>query len=184
MAFNVRKAAQVIALLAREAGGSIDLITAVKMAYLADRRFMELRDLPILNDDLVSMEHGPVDSETYNYIKGDGAHRDIWTKYVVTAKQTNLVQVARELGDDDFDELSDAEVSVIKDIFNRFKGLKPFQIVDYVHMNCPEWENVGKTSKFLPYERVFNALGKKNANALTDRVYEFRNLAAAHAQAK
>jgi hypothetical protein len=56
----------------REAGGSIDLITAVKMAYLADRRFMELRDLPILNDDRVSMEHGPVDSETYNYIRGEG----------------------------------------------------------------------------------------------------------------
>lgn len=48
MSFNVRKAAQVIAFLARERGGSINYITVVKLAYLADRRFLELYDLPIL----------------------------------------------------------------------------------------------------------------------------------------
>ena len=60
MSFNPRKAAQVIAFLTRERGGKIDFITVVKLAYLSDRRFMEKYDLPILNDELVSMEHGPV----------------------------------------------------------------------------------------------------------------------------
>jgi hypothetical protein len=40
--------------------------------------------------------------------------------------------------------------------------------------------NVGKTSKYLSYERVLNALGKENANELTDRIFKFKNFHEAH----
>jgi uncharacterized phage-associated protein len=183
MAFNVRKAAQAVALLVQKQGDNADHIKTMKLVYLADRRFLELYDLPILNDDFCSMEHGPVDSETYDYVKGNGKDRQTWQKYI-KARQGNIVRLAHKFGDDDFDELSRAEISVLNEIFERFKDLKPFELVDYVHKNCAEWEDVGKTSKYLPYERVFNALGKKNSNQLTDYVYEIRNLNAAHADAR
>jgi uncharacterized phage-associated protein len=183
MTFNVRKAAQVIAFLARERGGSVNYITAVKLAYLADRRFLELYDLPILNDDLVSMEHGPVDSQTYDFIKGKGPKhlRRRWERYVLTKKKENLVELTRKLSDDDFTELSEAEVEVLKETSKEYERFKnPWDLIDWIHKNCTEWENVGKTSKHLPYERVLNAIGKKNANDLTDRIFEFRNLQSAH----
>jgi uncharacterized phage-associated protein len=188
VAFNVRKAAQVVAFLTRERGGSINYISAVKLAYLADRRFLELYDLPILNDELVSMEHGPVDSQTYDFIKGKGpGHlRRVWERYVQTKKKENLVVLARNLKDDDFSELSEAEVKTLKHVLKEFERYKddPWALVDWIHKNCKEWENVGRTSKYLPYERVFNAIGKKNANELTDRVFEFKNLQEAHSEAR
>lgn len=184
MAFNVRKAAQVVAFLAKERGGSINYISAVKLAYLADRRFLELYELPILNDELMSMEHGPVDSQTYDYIKGKGPKhlRSIWEKYVHTDRKEHLVVLSRKLSDDDFSELSEAEVRALTDVLKEFERFKddPWGLVDWIHKNCSEWENVGKTSKYLPYERVFNAIGKKNSNELTDRVFEFKNLQDAH----
>jgi uncharacterized phage-associated protein len=182
--YNVRKAAQVVAFLVREQGDPADRIKTVKLIYLADRRFLELYDLPILNDDFCSMEHGPVDSMTYNLIKGSGAPkaRKTWESYVRTRQ--NAMKLAYAFSDEDFDELSPAETTVLKEVVSKFKHLKPFQLVKYVHDNCSEWENVGKTSKYLSYERVFNALGKSNSNELTDRIYEYGNLEEAFAQAK
>jgi uncharacterized phage-associated protein len=177
VAFNVRKAAQVIAYLARERGGSINFITVVKLAYLSDRRALELYDLPILNDEFVSMEHGPVNSTTYNYLKGRGRRdADIWSSYVETISEINEVTLVRDRVEDDFDELSDAEAKILKEVAAKYKGMRPFELVDYVHKNCAEWENVGQTSKPLPYERVFSALGKKNIEALSDHITEYRNL--------
>lgn len=185
MAFNVRKAAQVIAYLARERGGSINFITVVKLAYLSDRRALELYDLPILNDEFVSMEHGPVDSATYNYLKGRGGRdADTWNSYVKTVADKNEVILARDLSEDDFDELSDAEAKILNEIAAKYKGMRPFELVDFVHKNCAEWENVGQTSKPLSYERVFTALGKKNIQALSDHIAEYRNLSDAVAAAR
>jgi uncharacterized phage-associated protein len=188
MSFNVRKAAQVIAYLAQERGGSINYISAVKLAYMSDRRFLELYDLPILNDELVSMEHGPVDSQTYNYIKGSGPKhlRSIWEKYVLTDRKHHRVTLSKAMTPDDFTELSDAEIEVIGEVLKEFDRFKddPWGLVEWIHDNCTEWENVGKTSKYLSYERVFNALGKKNSNELTDRIFEFKNLQEEHSEAQ
>lgn len=177
MSFNTRKAAQVIAFLARERGDEVDFITVVKLAYLSDRRFMELYDHPILNDDFVSMEYGPVNSATYDYLKGQGQQRSVWDTYLQTNEAQNVVVLNRKLSEDDFDELSDAEIEVLRETSREFSKFKdPFDLVDWIHKNCAEWEDVGKTSKHLSYERVFNALGKKNISALADRVFEFKNI--------
>jgi uncharacterized phage-associated protein len=185
MGFNVKKAAQVIAFLARERGGRIDLITVVKLAYLADRQFLDLYDLPILDDDFVSMEHGPVNSTTYNYIKGRcPKDRNVWERYVHTVDEKNLVELVNSLSDDDFDELSRAEIATLRSVAKKYEGLKPFELVELVHKTCPEWEDVGKTSRPLSYERVFNALGRKNSNDLADHIHETRFLAHSLAKAK
>lgn len=183
MAFDVKKAAQVVAFLVREQGDNANHITTVKLVYMADRSFLERYDVPILDDELVSMEYGPVDSQTYDYIKGAGKDRKVWEQYILPRKD-NVVRLARKLTDVDFDELSLSEVVVLREVWAKFKGLKPFELVDHIHERCPEWEDVGKTSKPLPYERVFNVLGKKNSNELTDRIYELRNIQVSIAEAK
>jgi uncharacterized phage-associated protein len=187
MAFNVGKAAQVIAFLARERGGQINYITAVKLAYLADRRFLELYDLPILNDDLVSMEHGPVNSQTYDLLKGVGSvhRRRVWERYVLTNRKKHLVRVARELSEDQFTRLSEAEIEVLKEVSKKYARFEdPFALIEWIHENCKEWEDVGKTSKPLPYERVLEAVGKKDVIDLTNRIREFQHLQDAHSNGR
>jgi uncharacterized phage-associated protein len=184
MKFDVERAAQATAFLALERGGKIDLITSVKLLYLADRLFMERYDLPLLHDSLVSMEHGPVDSNAYDYIKGAGGNRDLWEKYVNTIKKKNLVYLTRKMTVDDLDQLSKADRVVLKEVADAYKNLEPFELVNLVHKLCTEWEDVGTGSKPLSYERVFNALGKKNSNELADRVNEFSDLEEALVEAK
>src|ERR1700689_2463868 len=76
MAFNSRKAAQVVAFFARERGGTLDVIEASKLVYLADREFMGRFGATISDDFFCNMEHGPVCSTTYDLMKGRGSHRE------------------------------------------------------------------------------------------------------------
>jgi uncharacterized phage-associated protein len=182
MAINVRKAAQVVAFLIKERGGKTDIIDAVKLAYLADRNFMKLYDVPILNDDFYSMEHGPVDSTTYDYIKGGGREREIWERYI-SRTENDLTLSPRAL-EDNFNQLSEAELEVLAATRKEFAGVKSFKLVEWIHKNCEEWENPGKTSIHLSYERVFRALGKRNSEELAERINEIRNLEEALAKAQ
>jgi hypothetical protein len=77
---NAKKAAQVIAFLIKGQGGKADMIKTVKLAYMSDRRFLDLYDKPILNDDLYCLDHCPIDSMTLNLIKGQGDAdlRQVW----------------------------------------------------------------------------------------------------------
>src|ERR1017187_9582937 len=108
--FQVRKAAQVVAFLVLQQGNEANVMKTVKLAYMADRRFLELYDMPILYDDLSSMEHGPVVSTTYDYIKGKGTAqgRKIWNHYV-RDRAENTLRAAKAFTESDLDELSNAE---------------------------------------------------------------------------
>lgn len=61
-------------------------------------------------------------------------------------------------------------------VAKKFANYKPFDLVDWVHKNCQEWKNPGKTSEYLPYEKVFEALGKENSVELGKRIKELRSL--------
>lgn len=61
---------------------------------------------------------------------------------------------------DDLDELSDAELGILDEIWARFGHLNKYSLRDYTHKNCLEWENPHGTSIPIPYERVLKFLGK------------------------
>jgi uncharacterized phage-associated protein len=176
--FNVRKAAQVAAFFAMKEGGTIYVLKLVKLMYLADRRFMELYDVPILNDQLVSMPHGPVNSITYNYLNGSMESTD-WDDFLRDC-ENHQVSVSRiDIGQEQLDELSRAELRVLEEIWNQFGHMGRFEIRDYTHDNCPEWEDPNGSSTPIPYSRVFNFLNKRNSSELEDRVISERQVTAA-----
>jgi uncharacterized phage-associated protein len=177
--YDVRKAAQVVAFLIREQGGRADMIKTVKLTYMSDRRFLELYGRPILNDDLYCLDHGPVDSTTLNYIKGNVSNarkRAIWAEYITPVDQTShkfsLVQDDVYLG-----ELNDAEEEVLKSTVEEFKDKEPFELVEWIHNNCREWINPRGTSTFLSYAEVFKALGKEHPTKKAKHVDKMRRLA-------
>jgi uncharacterized phage-associated protein len=179
--YDVRKAAQVVAFLIREQGDSADMIKTVKLAYLSDRRFLDLYGRPILNDDLYCLDHGPIDSTTLDYIKGSARNeknRAIWAEYVTSVDpKTHLFSTANK--DLYFGEMNDAEENVLKDVVEEFKDKKPFELVDWIHQSCREWVNPRGTSTFLSYEEVFKALGKDHPTKRVKYVDKIRRLAAA-----
>jgi uncharacterized phage-associated protein len=169
--FSVRKAAQVVAFLVAEQGGTADMIKTVKLAYLSDRKFLELYDRPILNDDLYCLDHGPIDSMTLNLIKGDGGaeNNKLWAEYLTPVdSKTHSFGTARN--NIYFDELSEAEEAVLRELVQKFDNMKPFDLVDWIHANCREWSNPKGTSISLSYADVFRALGKNNPEKSVEHV--------------
>lgn len=173
--FSVKKAAQVVAFLVKEQGGRADMIKTVKLAYLSDRKFLELYDRPILNDDLYCLDHGPIDSMTLNLIKGDASNdnKKLWSEYL-TAVDPKTYVFGTAKSDIYFDELSEAEETVLRDLAQEFKTMKPFELVDWLHANCREWSNPKGTSVPLTYADVFKALGKKNPEKSVEHVDKTR----------
>jgi uncharacterized phage-associated protein len=176
--YDVRKAAQVVAFLIREQGGTADMIKTVKLAYLSDRQFLDLYGRPILNDGLYCLDHGPIDSTTLNYIKGnisDGTKRSIWAEYV-TSVDTTTWQFSIAKDDIYFSELSDAEETVLRGVVEEFKDVKPFGLVDWIHENCRKWVNPRGTSTHLDYKDVFKALGKDHLDKRVKHVKKSASL--------
>jgi uncharacterized phage-associated protein len=182
--YNVRKAAQVTAFFAKKQGGSVDVLKVAKLLYLADREFMAKYDLPILFDYLVSMPHGPVTSLTLNYINGLEDQRDNWSDFVV-GREGNRVGVTRpEMSFEELDELSDAEVAVLEQTWSQFGFMSAWQLRNYTHDNCPEWEDPHGSSYPIPYERVLKFLGKVHSSEIAEEIDSLRSLdkSLAHAE--
>jgi uncharacterized phage-associated protein len=174
--YNVRKAAQVTAFFVQKDGGALEVLKLAKLLYLADREFMALYDLPILFDELVSMPHGPVTSNTLNYINGMEEQRDQWNGFVV-GREGNTVGLADEtLSVDALDELSDAEVHVLETIWDKFGHMTSWQLRNYTHKNCPEWEDPHGSSNPIPYERVLKFLGKERSTEIAEEIDSLRSL--------
>jgi len=175
--FNVRKAAQIVAFFALREGGDINVLKLTKLVYLADRRHMELYDYPILDDELVSMPHGPVNSMTFNFI--NGCNDDAGWNEFISDRVAYKVGVTSTISLEQLDELSEAELDTLEQIWQQFGAMEPFQIRDWTHENCPEWEDPHGSSYPIPYERVFKYLGKKHAEELENEIKENRNLSTA-----
>ena len=173
--FNVRKAAQVTFFFAMKEGGQINVLKLSKLLYIADREHMYRHDSPILGDMLVSMDHGPVNSITLDFINGYATSRDRWDAFVAD-RAGYKIGVASEFSEDDLDELSAAEFETLRNVWKQFGQKTKYQLRDWTHNNCPEWEDPAGSSAPIPYERVFKFLGKRNAEELARQVDEDRHL--------
>lgn len=174
--YNVKKAAQVAAFFAIAEGGRIGVLKLVKMIYLADRKFLELYDEPILTDQYVSMEHGPVNSTTLNHINGLFGKVDAWEAFM-TDRDNYKVGLSREdISVDDLEELSAAEIEVLEAVANEFLRFDGFAVRDYTHKHCPEWEDPNGSSNPIPLERILKFLGKENPDAILGEILSQRSL--------
>jgi uncharacterized phage-associated protein len=173
--YNIRKAAQVVAFFVLKEGKQINVLKIVKLLYLAEKKFLEIYDSPILYDRFVSMNNGPVTSITYDYIKGELENK-AWDEFIAARANHQVGLAKSSIAVQHLDELSRAETEVLEETYEQFGHMDGWQLVDYTHKNCPEWEDPHGTSTLIPYERVFKSLKKKNSEALAQAVEEERVL--------
>jgi uncharacterized phage-associated protein len=62
--FSHRKATQALNFLARQAGGSVNKMKALKLVYFADRYHLRRFGRPVTGDEYLAMNYGPVASGT------------------------------------------------------------------------------------------------------------------------
>lgn len=174
--YNARKAAQAAAYYALKAGGEINVLKLVKILYLTEREFMIRYDDPMFYDRFVSMDHGPVPSITLNLINGLNESED-WSEFL-SGRSGHDIGVANDnISVDSLDELSRADIDVLADLWEKFSGFNRYQLRDYTHKYCPEWEDPHGSSTPIPHERVFKFLDKEDSAELSNDIEKHRHLA-------
>lgn len=155
--FNPKKSTQAAAYLLNRNAGDMDKYIWIKMLYLADRAALEKWEEPITGDFPSSMQFGPVLSNIYDLTKGDCPRfREDWEPFFADADAENRGSLKADPGTD---ELSRAELAVLDAVFEKFHNYTFAQMKAFCHA-LGEYEDVGRGSKSLPFERILAALGK------------------------
>lgn len=176
--FSERKAAESAAFLLFKAGGELPVIKLIKLLYLAERLALERYGEPLTGDRLVSMQHGPVLSITYNHLNGaipsSPGGWDAWVADRAEHKVSLLDPSKIRRPELDLLGLSDTDLEVLDEIWTKFGHWDRWKLVDFTHEKCPEWEDPDGSSKPITYGRLFETLGYSNeqAQALIDRLSE------------
>ncbi|SCZ72958.1 MULTISPECIES: Panacea domain-containing protein [Photorhabdus] len=159
--FCEEKVAQMAAYLLHKRGGRMAYLKLMKLLYLADRVSMNDYGYPITGDRMVSMPRGPVLSQTLNLITGDYASDEFgWGAWMKSEENYEISLKRKGVTRDDFASLSDAELKVLDAIWEQFGHMSRFDIVEYTHKHCTEWQDPGGSSYPISPSSVFIAVGK------------------------
>lgn len=171
--YTPRKVAQMAAYFADRQGGQINILKLMKLLYLADRESMSRYGAPISFDQFVSMDQGPVLSQTLDLINGSypehiSAGWDEW----ISDREHHLIACAREFERSDLDHLSDADLEVLDSIWQQFGRMSQWELRDYTHERLPEWKDPQGSSIPIREADILRAVGidSDEANELEDEI--------------
>ena len=130
----------------------------IKLLYLVDREALLRWGRPVSTDCYVSMDRGPVLSQTLNLInEGSGPGVDGPWAELISPPESYKVRLLVE--DSPKDELSKAEEELIDEIFSRFGHWDRWKLVEHVH-TLPEWMDPGGSALPISYGAILRAGGK------------------------
>jgi len=174
--FDPQKVTQMAAYFLQKRGGRMSYLKLMKLLYLSDREAMSQFGESISDDQAVSMPHGPVLSQTLDLINGDSsaAAWNAWIAGEANYEVSLKVNINREA----LDELSDADLQIMDVIWARCGRMTRFQIRDYTHEHCPEWQDPNGSSFPISAASIFKAVGKteEQAQELTRQLIARRHL--------
>jgi uncharacterized phage-associated protein len=183
VAYDPRKAAQTIAYLTVKNGRTpLNILKAVKLVYLADRESLRRHGFPIQDEPHYSLPHGPVNSTTYEFMKGEVRPDRAagWSEFLTDRSNHRIGLKEPNIDPDNLDELSDADVEVLDAIWDQFGHVDQWELVDWTHdpHNIPEWEDPQGSSQPIPLRRIMEALGIENAVEQEKAVQDSRRASA------
>jgi uncharacterized phage-associated protein len=163
--FDERRLAQMAAFFADRAGQHIDVLKLMKLLYLADRASMERYSAPISFDHMVSMEHGPVLSQALNFCSGFSESAPGGWEEWMHDRAAHIVELKQPVTREKLDELSEADIEVLQQVWDRFGSMSGWELRNWTHDHCPEWRDPHGSSLRIRYSDVFRAIGKSPEEA-------------------
>jgi len=175
-AYDEAKAAEIAAFFVIREGGSADILKLAKLMYLAERESFKRYGGPLTGDRLTSMKDGPVLSETLNHIREHGRRPRYWAELFSTRDGNALSLQQTDLSEDALRHLSDADIGLLKHIWDKFGPMSPGEIWRYVHTktNVPEYEDPGSSSRPIKLRVLLNNLdySEEQSKAILKRIEE------------
>lgn len=176
--YNPTKAAQIIAYFAlKSAGRAIEVLKAVKLVYLGDRESIGRWGEPILDEPRFSMPHGPVNSFTYEHIKGERKDPDGWSRFLED-RRDNTLRVKDGVTVETLDELSEADIEACDEVWSRFGRMNQWQIRDWTHRagNVAEWSDPAGSATPIPLGCIMHAVGVEGADGHLTQIDDRRGV--------
>lgn len=159
MIFAEIKVAQMAAYFLQRRGGRMAYLKLMKLLYLADREALDRYSSTISEDAHYSMPQGPVLSRTLNLMTGQIESSE-WSSWIAPCANFEVALNRQTSSRDDFDELSESEIEILENVWERFGQLDRWQLVDYTHAHIPEWRDPHGSSVPIDPRATFLALGR------------------------
>lgn len=175
--FNEVKTTQAAVYLLKKRGGRMSYMKLIKLLYLADREGLLKWGRPVTFDHYVSMDNGPVLSETYERIM-DGVppgQSSFWADHISSPKDYEVALTK----DTTIDELSDVEMQLLDEVFEKHGHKDRWEVVKFMH-ELPEWTNPNGSAIPITYRDILKA-GKKTEAEIAAIESELESLAFTHA---
>lgn len=155
--FNETKAIQAVAHMLALRGGRMSYMKLIKLLYLADRTALLRWGRPITTDRYVCMDRGPVLSRVLE-LATDGDEpggSSVWATHI--GEPANYEVALR--CDPGRDELSEAEIGVLNDVFQAHGGRSRWDLVALTH-TLPEWKDPQGSAIPISVRDILKAGGK------------------------
>lgn len=154
--FDFDKTCQAVAYLLKLSGGRMNYTKLIKLLYIADRESLRENGFPITGDTPVAMKNGPVQSLTYDLIKGDAEDAPAWSRFFKTEERDLVLREDPSEG-----KLCRYEVDKLDEVYNQYKSKDFGAMIDIVH-EFEEWKrnDPGDSSKLIPLEDILEAVGR------------------------
>jgi len=156
---DIEKLVQVVNYVLKKYDSRVNYTKLIKILYLADKKAIELTNLSITGDTYVSMNKGPVLSGLFNLLKGRDLNKEsqcLWDSRFTTDSY-DLVSLSDRIPEG---KLSRFEKRILDEVDAEHHSKEVWQLVDYVHANCPEWEDPGITSAPIRMASILSAVGR------------------------
>jgi uncharacterized phage-associated protein len=170
------KAFQVACLLLSLRGGTMSYMKLLKLMYLIDRTALIKWGRSLTFDSVVSMNNGLVLSNTYDLIVGDSPPntQSIWRLHISYPNVSK--DVTLEDGAIEYDELSDAEEELIRDIFEKYGKMSRWELVD-LHHKLPEWSFPNGSAIPHSFREILSRSGEKEISSIEQIDEELMDIA-------
>lgn len=153
LAFAHRKATQALNFLARQSGGCINKLKALKLVFFADRYHLRKFGRPVSECAYYAMTHGPVASEAKQIAEGGdllpAPVRSYARKFLEKKSDYDYASVA----DVDKSVLSESDLEALTFAWENFSYLPKYQLRDLTH-RYPEWKRHERALRHGGHKRV------------------------------
>jgi uncharacterized phage-associated protein len=151
---NGTKATDAVARIIRQSGQSVDYLRVVKLIYLADRKSIAQRGIPIVGGHYFSMRKGPVNGDVMNFVTQRNAPR--WKDSIAPLKGHSLSILAEP----EYDSLSESEIRILDGVVEEHLDQTTEELVQWCHDHCPEYKHVFFGRREISVESILRAEGK------------------------
>jgi hypothetical protein len=157
--FDIKKSIAATAYLVNKQGGSDAMFFVLKKLYYADRTALIDWGMSITGDELASMDSGPVVSGIYDLFKGRGLQKNLaeWNDAILRIGNTVSLKKLVTL-----DVLSEREIETLDKAGEIIEGVrrKGSSVAEWLHGECPEWENPNGSSIPIDPSVILRKAGK------------------------